>query len=1059
MSKRKITHIYHLADLHIRNLKRHSEYRLVFERFLENVKNDNIIDSIIYIGGDIAHAKTEMSPELVREISWFLNECAKLREVVLITGNHDCNLNNNSRLDVLTPIIENLNNDNVHYLKDTGIYNIHNLTFVVYSILDNKANWPNGDTIVGENKICLFHGPVDKSQTDVGYAVSSNRFTVDMFNGFDMVMMGDIHKRQILQSYNRRLKKPIIAYCGSMLQQNHGELLNGHGYLLWDINKRTFQEFDIINDYGYVTIDIFRGTIPQWVYNELNTTLPKYPRLRLRFNETDAVTTKECITEFNRLFKSSEITISRLDTMSKLRSSYSLNKNVVGNTKDDNFQNSLIRDYLDRRFNLDENMLDSIIGINHITNQRVDKSDELDNILWIPKRLEHSNMFSYGEDNIVNFDNARGIVGIFAPNASGKSSLFDILSFCIFDKTSRTTSSKNIINNRKDTFYCKFEFEIDGISYFIERIGKRNKLKTAVKVDVNFWREVGGVVESLNGEQRRDTNKMIEKYLGKFDDFILTTLSLQGNNALFIDKSQSERKEVLTQLLGVDIFDTLFQIASDDNKETSTLIKRFKQDDFPTKLVQLENELLTVSNSMKHIQSEVQLLKVQKDEYNIEVIGLKSNIGDTGSFDYNISDLENLSTQYRNTIKKIDTEYDVINKRYIKLMELESTLDVLMNEYDITLLNKNVNEITELHTKLQNVKNSIDKLNIKIASVNDKLVHLESHKYNENCEICIENSTSIIQSKLDAEVEFTKLERELNDTIANQNEIELRISTLAPYEAKLKEYTDLSVKHAKVDKDMYGIKSQLSSYETQRLATNNLLEKNLLLISDYYKNEEQIKTNQKIKSNLIVAENNLKSTTKRLNVKDGELMDVFKVQTTLESNRDVYTHRINEVKELEDKNKLYEYYLNALGKDGVSLELIEKSIPMLEGEINNILSQIVEFGMELELDGKNINANIVYGTDKWSLEMSSGMERFISGLAIRVALINVSNLPRPNFLVIDEGFGTLDSENLTSLYMLFSYLKTQFDFVMMISHIDSMRDVVDTLMDIKKENKFSKVKF
>ena len=43
--------------------------------------------------------------------------------------------------------------------------------------------------------------------------------------------------------------------------------------------------------------------------------------------------------------------------------------------------------------------------------------------------------------------------------------------------------------------------------------------------------------------------------------------------------------------------------------------------------------------------------------------------------------------------------------------------------------------------------------------------------------------------------------------------------------------------------------------------------------------------------------------------------------------------------------------------------------------------------------------------------------------------------------------------------MLFAYLKTQFDFVMIISHIDSMRDVVDTLMEIKKENGFSKVKF
>ena len=132
---------------------------------------------------------------------------------------------------------------------------------------------------------------------------------------------------------------------------------------------------------------------------------------------------------------------------------------------------------------------------------------------------------------------------------------------------------------------------------------------------------------------------------------------------------------------------------------------------------------------------------------------------------------------------------------------------------------------------------------------------------------------------------------------------------------------------------------------------------------------------------------------------------------------------------------------------------------MIEGEVNNILGQIVDFGMQLEMDGKNVNAFIVYDDQKWGLEMCSGMERFISGLAIRIALINVCNLPRPNFLVIDEGFGTLDNENLTSLYMLFAYLKTQFDLVMIISHIDSMRDVVDSLVEIKKVNGFSNVKF
>jgi len=135
-----------------------------------------LLDSIIYIAGDIAHAKTDMSPELVSEISWFLTECANRRETVIITGNHDCNLNNSSRLDVLTPIVENLNNDKIHYLRDTGIYNIHNLTFVVYSILDNKENWPKASEVSGENKIVLFHGPVNKAKTDIGYTVSSDSF-------------------------------------------------------------------------------------------------------------------------------------------------------------------------------------------------------------------------------------------------------------------------------------------------------------------------------------------------------------------------------------------------------------------------------------------------------------------------------------------------------------------------------------------------------------------------------------------------------------------------------------------------------------------------------------------------------------------------------------------------------------------------------------------------------------------------------------------------------------------------------------------------------------------
>ena len=87
------------------------------------------------------------------------------------------------------------------------------------------------------------------------------------------------------------------------------------------------------------------------------------------------------------------------------------------------------------------------------------------------------------------------------------------------------------------------------------------------------------------------------------------------------------------------------------------------------------------------------------------------------------------------------------------------------------------------------------------------------------------------------------------------------------------------------------------------------------------------------------------------------------------------------------------------------------------------------------------------------------MERFISSLAMRGGLVNVSNLPAANFLAIDEGWGTMDSDNLNSVYNLFQYLKSQFQFTMIVSHIDSMRDAVDTLLEIKKENSFSNVFF
>lgn len=1042
----KVEKIYHLADLHIRNLKRHVEYREVFVKFLQNVDRDNIDNAIIYLAGDIAHAKTEMSPELIREISWFLTECANRKHTFLITGNHDCNLNNNFRLDVLTPIVENLNNERIHYLRDTGIYPFRNLTFVVYSILDKKENWPKAELVDGENTICVFHGPVNLAETDIGYTVSSNSFTTDMFEGFDMVMLGDIHKRQTLGS-------PTIAYAGSMIQQNHGEALDKHGYLLWDVESRTFEEVDIPNDYGFYTLDVHNGIVPDV------TDMPLKPRLRVRVSNTDPTQIKRALTEIKKKYKVEEFTVTRMDTLSKQKTGDFDDSLAIGNVRDVEYQNELIKDYLQRQYLADDDTIDKIKQINREMNSKLVDDDVTPNIQWVPKTFEFSNMFSYGENNKIEFDSVKGMVGIFAPNASGKSSLFDAISFCIFDKTSRTYVAKNVLNNRKDNFYCKLHFQIEGVDYYIERRAKLINKGRNLKVDVSFWKDDEGGITSLNGEQRRETNTNIQQYLGTYDDFVLTTLSLQGNNSLFIDKSQSERKEILAQFMGVDVFDKLYTFASDENRDNASLIRKFKQDDFTQKLADIEIGLKAKEAEYRLEDVNLTTVKDKVEVLNQKLISLNEKIVKVKSDNYSLTELEANKLKAENSLIHLISQRDVTQSKIQTLEEAHIQLEEEIDSFDEDVITKEYDLYKKYSNDIRDVKNDLEKFEIRYESLNDKLVHLESHKYNKDCDICLENSETIIDAKVKAEADLAILDIERKSKMEDRDRLLLAIDTRKKYEDLHNELIKLKGKEIKAEKDVNTLINKLSTFETQEVKLENEVYQVTQLIADYLDNEKQIKKNTILRDEIVDVRHSLGKSKQLLKNSESDILILNGEVSSLKNQKQTIEARISEVRELEDQFTLYEYYLNALGKDGVSYELISKALPMIEGEVNNILGQIVEFGLQLEMDGKNINANIVYDDQKWSLEMCSGMERFISGLAIRIALINVCNLPRPNFLVVDEGFGTLDSENLTSLYMLFAYLKTQFEFVMIISHIDSMRDVVDTLMEIKKVNGFSNIKY
>ena len=112
-------------------------------------------------------------------------------------------------------------------------------------------------------------------------------------------------------------------------------------------------------------------------------------------------------------------------------------------------------------------------------------------------------------------------------------------------------------------------------------------------MDVDFWvLDETGEKLSLNGDQRRTTQNNIKKVIGSYDDFILTSMSSQNDSTVFIDKTQKERKELLSQFMGLKIFDTLYIQASEDIKEVDTLLKDFKKADYDSEMANITDDLI-----------------------------------------------------------------------------------------------------------------------------------------------------------------------------------------------------------------------------------------------------------------------------------------------------------------------------------------------------------------------------------------------------------------------------------------------------------------------------------
>ena len=341
-----------------------------------------------------------------------------------------------------------------------------------------------------------------------------------------------------------------------------------------------------------------------------------------------------------------------------------------------------------------------------------------------------------------------------------------------------------------------------------------------------------------------------------------------------------------------------------------------------------------------------------------------------------------------------------------------------------------------------------------VRSLVDKLA---THEYDPECKFCIANP--FVQDAEKSKLQLPTLE---HDYLVFKNHVELLTETIKNDLTERKLETVREIKST-IEREKFKREKHASDIELLRQKESNLTERISVLSERFDRSNAQIdaiQANTEIQSaidELKDERNTLQSELKQI---DTRIINATSHLSVTNKQLSDALSGVQKLREFETQNQAYDLYLDAIKRDGVPYLLIERVLPQIEHEINNILSQLVDFNIMLETDGKNINAYIVYDDDNfWPIELTSGMERFISSLAIRSSLINISSLPRPSFLAIDEGLGNLDSNMLTSIGMLFEYLKTQFQFTLLISHIDQARDMVDNIVELSKINGYSKIQY
>jgi len=1041
----------HIADTHIRNLKYHFEYKEVFKQMYKKLREQNV-DCIIHCG-DIAHTKTQISPEFVEMATDFFRSLGDIAPTYIILGNHDGNLKNSSRQDAITPIVEALAHPNIHLLKESG-ETILNDSFAlnVLSVFDTD-NWVEPSNYDRVN-IALYHGSISGCQTDIGWTMEFGEHDISIFNDFDYAFLGDIHKTN--QTLDKRGK---IRYAGSTVQQNFGET-DDKGYLVWDVedkNNFTCEHQVLLNPKPFITVELTaKGKIPK------SSNITSGCRLRLATNNNLPLDTmRKAIDVAKTKYKPESITfLNRASGNSSVdHMTHTLMKEDL---RDIAVQEEFINEYL-KDYEADDQTLNKVYELNRKYNATAEESEEITrNVNWNLKKFSWDNLFNYGEGNSIDFSKLNGVVGVFGKNFSGKSSIIDGLLYAMYNSTSKNERKNlNVINQNKEICTASVEISVGDDIYSIHRESEKylkklkgeETLEAKTKADFTKQNLITQDVDVLNGITRNETDKNIKKVLGTLEDFLMTSMSSQMGSLSFINEGSTKRKEILAKFLDLDIFEKKFKLAKDDAADLRGALKTLEGKEYDEDIKQAKT--LLESNTER------------TEEQEKACSAYKDGIGDLRD------KIESLTRKIESIPANIINIAKVMKEREGKFSTLQEVVNSIATKKD--LHKQRLDHYQKIIQFLDNF--DIDELETKKGLISDKEKELESIvseiSIEEREQEGIEKKVALL-SEVPCGSEFSdcrfirdaykhkKLLPESKKKIAvlnnNKTKIEDDIGTLEPsvVESHLDKYNKVVEKKNNLSNEMARIELDIEKSKSKKSTLESEIKELEGKINEYEENREVIENLELLTGEKTAATERMEREEKEYEGCRSEILELYKQHGSLEQRLNNLTEQQENLEDLRTKYTAYDLFMRCMHSNGISYDIIKKRLPIINDEVSKVLANVVDFEVFFENDGNKLDIFIKHPKhDPRPIEMGSGAEKTIAAMAIRLALLSVSSLPKSNLFILDEPATALDAENMEGFVRIVDMVKNYYQIVLLISHVDSLKDIADTTIEIEKNDGFA----